>query len=125
MGANDRRPHDHYLERFESVEKPTRSEVHPWSASPAYFYFNYLAGIRSVQNDFEEVEIAPVFGKLNEIKGLLPTSKGNIEFELKRNKHKLSAEITIPKTIKGKVLWQGTMVELKPGKNKYTLKSSK
>jgi hypothetical protein len=113
------------LERFESVEKPTRSEVHPWSASPAYFYFNYLAGIRSVQNDFEEVEIAPAFGKLNEIKGLLPTSKGNIEFELKRNKHKLSAEITIPKTIKGKVLWQGTMVELKPGKNKYTLKSSK
>ena len=28
------------LERFESKEKPTRSEVHPWSASPAYFYFD-------------------------------------------------------------------------------------
>ncbi|MEH6512240.1 MAG: hypothetical protein V7734_03955 [Maribacter arcticus] len=33
------------LERIESHEKPTRSEVYPWSASPAYFYFNYLAGI--------------------------------------------------------------------------------
>lgn len=113
------------LERFESVEKPTRSEVHPWSASPAYFYFNYLAGIRSVQNNFEEVQIAPAFGKLNEIAGLLPTSKGNIEFKLKRNKHKLSAEITIPTTIKGNLIWHGTAIPLKKGKNTYTIKSRK
>lgn len=113
------------LERFESVEKPTRSEVHPWSASPAYFYFNYLAGIRSVQNDFEEMEIAPAFGKLNEITGLLPTSKGTIVFELKRNKHKLSAEITIPDTMKGNLNWQGTIIPLKKGKNTYTIKSRK
>ena len=113
------------LERFESVEKPTRSEVHPWSASPAYFYFNYLAGIRSVQNNFEEVQIAPAFGKLNEITGLLPTSKGNIEFKLKRNKHKLSAEITIPTTIKGNLIWHGTAIPLKKGKNTYTIKSRK
>ncbi|WP_167333126.1 alpha-L-rhamnosidase-related protein [Maribacter forsetii] len=113
------------LERFESVEKPTRSEVHPWSASPAYFYFNYLAGIRSVQNDFEEMEIAPALGKLNEIAGLLPTSKGTIEFELKRNKHKLSAEITIPDTMTGNLNWQGTVIPLKKGKNTYTIKSRK
>ncbi|WP_405412662.1 hypothetical protein [Maribacter sp. Asnod1-A12] len=113
------------LERFESVEKPTRSEVHPWSASPAYFYFNYLAGIRSVQNDFEEMEISPAFGKLNEIAGLLPTSKGTIVFELKRNKNKLSAEITIPDTMKGNLNWQGTVIPLKKGKNTYTIKSRK
>ncbi|MEP2239525.1 MAG: hypothetical protein ABJI22_14255 [Maribacter sp.] len=113
------------LERFESVEKPTRSEVHPWSASPAYFYFNYLAGIQSVQNDFEEVQISPAFGKLNEMAGLLPTSKGNIEFELKKNKNKLSAEITIPQTMKGNLNWQGTEIPLKKGKNTYTIKSRK
>tara|TARA_R110002051_G_scaffold4043_8_gene21471 strand:+ start:11641 stop:14046 length:2406 start_codon:yes stop_codon:yes gene_type:complete len=112
------------LERFESVEKPTRSEVHPWSASPAYFYFNYLAGIRSVQNDFEEVVINPAFGKLNEITGLLPTSKGNIEFKLNRNKNKLSAEITIPQTITGNLTWHGTAIPLKKGKNTYILKNT-
>ncbi|MBT2159865.1 alpha-L-rhamnosidase-related protein [Zobellia barbeyronii] len=110
------------LERFESKKKPTRSEVHPWSASPAYFYFNYLAGIESVKNNFEEVRIAPVFGKLQSMDGLLPTSKGNIVFDLKKSKTKLSAEITIPKEMKGELVWNGKHIPLKQGKNKYTLK---
>ena len=110
------------LERFESKKKPTRSEVHPWSASPAYFYFNYLAGIESVKNNFEEVRIAPVFGKLQSMDGLLPTSKGNIVFNLKKSKTKLSAEITIPKKMNGELVWNGKHIPLKQGKNKYTLK---
>jgi len=112
------------LERFESVEKPTRSEVHPWSASPAYFYFNYLAGILSVKNDFEEILIAPAFGKLNDIEGLLPTSKGNIEFHLVKTKNKLSADITLPTTMQGNLMWQGTKIPIKKGKNTYTIKNT-
>ncbi|MGS0526198.1 alpha-L-rhamnosidase-related protein [Zobellia nedashkovskayae] len=110
------------LERFESKKKQTRSEVHPWSASPAYFYFNYLAGIESVKNNFEEVRIAPVFGKLQSMDGLLPTTKGNIVFNLKKSKTKLSAEITIPEEMKGELVWNGKHIPLKQGKNKYTLK---
>ncbi|MEO9478468.1 MAG: hypothetical protein ABJO28_19820 [Maribacter dokdonensis] len=113
------------LERFESTEKPTRSEVHPWSASPAYFYFNYIAGIRSVKNDFEEVEIVPAFGELNEIKGLLPTSKGNIEFELEKNKETLSAVITIPSNMIGNLVWGGKNIALNKGKNHYTIQRDK
>jgi alpha-L-rhamnosidase len=111
------------LERFENIEKPTRSEVHPWSASPAYFYFNYLAGIQSVKNDFEEVRIAPAFGKLKTMVGLLPTSKGTIEFKLNRTKNKLSAEITLPNTMAGNLSWQGTEIPLKKGKNVYGIKN--
>ncbi len=111
------------LERFESIEKPTRSEVHPWSASPAYFYFNYLAGIQSVKNDFEEVRIAPAFGKLETMKGLLPTPKGNIEFQLKKIKNKLLAEITIPDNMAGILSWQGTEIPLIKGKNTYSIKN--
>lgn len=111
------------LERFESIEKPTRSEVHPWSASPAYFYFNYLAGIQSVKNDFEEVRIAPAFGKLKTMVGSLPTSKGTIEFKLNRTKNKLSAEITLPITMAGNLSWQGTEIPLKKGKNVYDIKN--
>jgi hypothetical protein len=111
------------LERFESIEKPTRSEVHPWSASPAYFYFNYLAGIQSVKNDFEEVRIAPAFGKLKTMEGLLPTSKGIIVFKLNRTKNKLSAEITLPDTMVGNLSWQGTEIPLNKGKNTYSIKN--
>ena len=111
------------LERFESIEKPTRSEVHPWSVSPAYFYFNYLAGIQSVKNNFEEIKITPVFGKLKTMEGLLPTPKGIIKFKLNRTKNKLLAEITIPETMVGIVSWQGTDIPLKKGKNTYSIKN--
>ncbi|WP_291965785.1 hypothetical protein [Maribacter sp.] len=113
------------LERFESAEKPTRSEVHPWSASPAYFYFNYLAGISSVKNNFEEIAIAPTFGKLNKMVGLLPTPKGNIEFDIRRNKNKLFAEIIISNTMTGNLIWQETKIPLKRGKNTYIIKNRK
>lgn len=110
------------LERFESKEKPTRSEVHPWSASPAYFYFNYLAGIESTKNDFEELSIAPVFGTLKFIDGLLPTSKGDIVFTLETSNSSLFAEITMPKNMKGQLVWKGKHIPLKKGKHKYTIR---
>lgn len=109
------------LERFESKEKPTRSEVHPWSASPAYFYFSYLAGIESVKNDFEEIRITPAFGKLHTMEGLLPTSRGDIIFVLKKSNTKLSAEITVPQKMKGQLSWNGKQITLKEGRHKYTL----
>lgn len=110
------------LERFESTEKPTRSEVHPWSASPAYFYFNYLAGITSKNNTYEEIRIEPAFGELNDIQGVMPTPQGNIAFRLKRKGKKLSADISIPKTIKGEIIWNEKIVVLTSGKNSYELK---
>ena len=110
------------LERFESKEKPTRSEVHPWSASPAYFYFDYLAGIQSTKNNFEEIRIAPSFGELKMIEGLLPTEKGNILFRLKKVDSKLLAEVTLPDGMKGEIFWRGNKLPLKAGKRKYVLK---
>lgn len=110
------------LERFESKEKPTRSEVHPWSASPAFFYFDYLAGIQSTKNNFEEVRIAPVFGVLNIMEGMLPTEKGAIVFKFEKLGKKLVAEIEISEQMKGELIWNGQIVPLKSGKQKYVLK---
>jgi len=109
------------LERFKSKEKPTRSEVHPWSASPAYFYFNYLAGIQSTKNNFEEVRIAPAFGLLQAMEGLLPTPKGNIIFSLRKSDTKLLAELMIPDAISGEILWNGNQISLKEEKHNYVL----
>ncbi|MBJ2173275.1 hypothetical protein JBL43_03450 [Aureibaculum sp. A20] len=110
------------LERFDSKEKRARSEVHPWSTSPAYFYFDYLAGIQSVKNNFEEIRIAPSFGELKTIEGLLPTAKGNIIFKLKKSGSKLFAEITIPDLIKGEIFWRGSKLSLITGKQVYVMK---
>jgi len=109
------------LERFESKEKPARSEVHPWSASPAYFYFNYLAGIQSTKNNFEEVRIAPAFGLLQSMEGLLPTPKGNIIFSLRKSDTKLLAELTIPDAISCEMICNGKQISLKEGKHNYVL----
>ncbi|MFC4095172.1 alpha-L-rhamnosidase-related protein [Euzebyella saccharophila] len=109
------------LERFESQEKPTRSEVHPWSASPAYFYFDFLAGIQSVKNNFEEIIIKPAFGELKIMEGELPTAKGSIGFRLKKSKNNLQAELNIPKEMKGNLVWNGTTVPLKPGLHIYKM----
>lgn len=109
------------LERYESAEKPTRSEVHPWSASPAYFYFNYLAGIESTKNNFEEVRIAPAFGILNDIEGLYPTGKGSIVFRLQRTGNKLVAEITLPSEMTGELVWMNRTILLEGGKHQYEI----
>ena len=70
------------LERMESPEKPTRSEVHPWSASPLWYFFTYLAGINPKKYSYEEIEINPAFGKLNKIQGEMGTPVGSIIFNL-------------------------------------------
>mgnify|MGYP000468377063 CR=1 FL=1 len=108
-------------ERFESVERPSRSEVHPWSASPAYFYFNYLAGIQSTKNSFEEIVVKPVFGELSKMEGFLPTPHGNILFNLQKQDNKLDAQLTIPETMKGEIVWLDKSVPLKSGKHSYSL----
>ncbi len=110
------------LERFESTTKPTRSEAHPWSASPAYFYLTYLAGIQSKKNSFEEIRIAPVFGKLNTMKGSMSTPRGNIHFDLTKKGNILLAEIEIPEECKGEIVWNDSIRPLRPGKQQLELK---
>lgn len=109
------------LERFESEKRPTRSEVHPWSASPAYFYFNYLAGISSMENNYKMVKVEPRFGVLKNIKGVLPTQQGNIEFHLRKNTKEVWAEICLPKGTSGVFEWQGKSHALFSGTNLIVL----
>lgn len=109
------------LERFESKEKPTRSEVHPWSASPALFYFNYLAGIESVKSNFEEIKVAPVFGELQFMEGLLPTSRGDIIFKMEKVNQTLKASLHIPDSMTGVLIWDGQSISLKQGQHQYVL----
>ncbi|MEL7159484.1 MAG: hypothetical protein AAFN92_01895, partial [Bacteroidota bacterium] len=58
------------VERFEG-SKATRSEAHPWGASPVLFAFQNLAGI-DLDRKTETIVMAPRFGHLREMRGFCP-----------------------------------------------------
>ncbi|WP_421794986.1 alpha-L-rhamnosidase N-terminal domain-containing protein [Haliscomenobacter sp.] len=110
------------LERFESGKKPTRSECHPWSTAPAYFYYKTIAGIEPTGLGFSKLKIAPNLGMLQQVSGLYPTLLGDIRFELKRQgKTGIEAELDLPPGISGQFIWAGKMIPLKTGKQQIIL----
>ncbi|MDX2070525.1 MAG: alpha-L-rhamnosidase N-terminal domain-containing protein [Haliscomenobacter sp.] len=110
------------LERFESGKKATRSECHPWSTAPAYFYFKTIAGIEPTGLGFSTIKIAPKLGKNNKVEGLYPTPFGEINFKISRQSGGgVQAELNIPSQIKGQFIWAGKTVPLKPGPQQINL----
>lgn len=110
------------LERFESGKKPTRSECHPWSTAPAYFYFKTIAGIEPVGLGFSTIKIAPTLGKNNRVEGRYPTPLGEISFKISRKSTSgVQAELNIPPQVKGQFIWAGKSIPLQPGPQQINL----
>lgn len=107
------------LERFESVTRPTRSEVHPWSSSPAYFYLTYLAGITSAENNYKRIHVKPRFGILTRMEGQMPTPQGDIHFYFNKGEQVLSVKIQLPPGSQGGIEWQNEIYELTEGENNF------
>ncbi len=100
------------------IEQHPRSEIHPWTAHPVYFYFSIVAGIKPTSAGFKTVEIAPNLGELKSLKTTYPTINGNISLELNLDKKgKLSGQVTLPKGTTGEFKWLGNTIELKSGTN--------
>lgn len=102
-------------------EENQRSECHPWSTSPNYFFFRTICGIQPTSPGHKTVEIAPSFGKLTQIKAVYPHYLGNIELDLKRNGTKMEGSVTVPEEIKARFTWGGQIINLKPGKQMLML----
>ena len=99
-------------------EENQRSECHPWSTAPDYFFFRTVCGIKPTSAGHKTVEIAPSFGELTHIKAVYPHHSGNIELNLTRNGHKVDGTITIPDGMKATFIWGNIKKELKSG-NQY------
>ncbi|MBW6534932.1 MAG: hypothetical protein K0B11_07985 [Mariniphaga sp.] len=99
-------------------EENQRSECHPWSSSPNYYFFRTVCGITPLEVGHRKVEIAPNFGELDRIHAVYPHHLGNIEFEIRKNGSNIEGEITIPEKIDATLVWQGKKFNLKTGKNK-------
>ncbi len=103
-------------------EENQRSECHPWSAAPNYFFFRTVCGIKSLSPGHKKVEIAPAFGKLTKIIAVYPHYKGNVELDLIRLGNGLSGSVTIPDGMEATFVWLGKKTVLKAGKQFITIK---
>ncbi|HAM09518.1 MAG: hypothetical protein A2X04_11245 [Bacteroidetes bacterium GWF2_41_9] len=102
-------------------EENQRSECHPWSSSPNYFFFRTVCGIRPVTPGHREIEIAPSFGNLSRINAIYPHHLGNIEFNLTKKGTGVVGEIALPSDMKGDFIWGSEKLSLKAGKQKINL----
>jgi len=102
-------------------EENQRSECHPWSTVPDYFFFRTVCGINPTSAGHKTVEIAPAFGELTHIKAVYPHHLGNIELDLQLIGIKVEGIVTVPKEIEATFVWGKQSVKLKSGKQTIQL----
>jgi alpha-L-rhamnosidase len=102
-------------------EENQRSECHPWSTAPNYFFFRTVCGIKPTSAGHKTVEIAPAFGELTQIKAVYPHHLGNIELNLKRTNSKVEGEVMIPEGMQSTFVWGTHKINLKAGKQTIRL----
>lgn len=102
-------------------EENQRSECHPWSSSPNYFFFRMLCGIKPISPGHRAVEIEPSFGDLYMIDAVYPHHLGNISMYLTREGSKIRGTIVVPRGMKAMFRWGKNEVSLKQGANKISL----
>lgn len=103
----------------ETIAAVPRSDCHPWSTNPPVHYFRTICGIEAVEPGYAKVRIQPALGKLKWVKASLPTPRGAIEVDLKREGQTgISGTVTLPKGVTGKFVWHGKEEQLEPGTEK-------
>ena len=127
---------DHYLELLgpwkqmlslglttwaESPE-PTRSDSHAWSAHPNYHFLTIVAGIRAKDTGFKTVRIEPHLGALDHVTAAMPTPKGVVTVEYTHVGSTVEAEIGLPPSVSGELIWKGHRLTLREGKQKLMLR---
>lgn len=107
------------LTTFAEKPEPTRSDCHAWSASPLYFFLSAMAGIKPAEPGFKSVVIAPEPGALKGFNAVVPHPNGMISvhaLKLDTPAHS-DFSITLPETINGTFVWNGTVYNLTAGQN--------
>jgi hypothetical protein len=85
----------------------TRSDCHPWAASPAYEFLSTIAGIEPASPGFKTVRIEPSLGTLQHVHAVMPHPLGPIEVWLDRTGDGLHARVYLPQGLTGVFVWNG------------------
>jgi hypothetical protein len=76
---------------------PTTSRCHAWSASPLYHLSQQVLGVMPVDIGWKQVRIAPLAGKLEFAKGIVPSPHGLIRVEWeKAGDDQLAVRVDLP-----------------------------
>jgi hypothetical protein len=115
---------DHHLHTFSEWVKDPRSDCHAWSAYPAYFFLNTIAGIGPATPGFTAVRIEPHPGRLTKISARMPHPDGLITTDYQKGRDGFwSIRIGLPATINGTLIWKGATYPLHgQGLNQFSLK---
>ena len=76
---------------------------HAWSGGPLTLLSMYAAGIRPVKPGYEEFEVIPQMGGLTFVKCTVPSVKGPIELDIKKDDKMFRLNIKSPAGTKGVV----------------------
>jgi hypothetical protein len=96
-------------------EENQRSECHPWSTIPLYFFYRTVCGINALSPGHKVVEISPSFGSLSTLNATYPHYLGNIVLNLKSNGEHLLGDLNIPKGMMATLVWKNKRIKLKSG----------
>lgn len=102
-------------------EKDQRSECHPWSTVPNYFFFRITCGIKTLTPGFSNLVIEPNPGQLSRIEAIYPHPKGELKMNLKFSNKQVEGSITLPDNIQVTFKWQKKSIPLHLGINKIQL----
>ncbi len=103
-------------------EENQRSECHPWSSSPNYYFFRTVCGIKPSAPGHREVVIAPHPGNLKSVRAVYPHHLGDISLTLRKTGKGTEAEIIVPEEIKATFKWGNRKIALKSGKQNLIFK---
>jgi len=102
--------------------EPSRSDCHAWGCSPNIEFFRTVLGVDSDAPGFSSVKITPHLGELKMAEGKIPHPKGVMEVKYSTTKKGTIAEISLPKDLKGKLLWKGKAYSLEGGEQVIELR---
>ena len=101
--------------------EPTRSDSHAWSSHPNFDLLAIVAGIRPKAAGFESIIIEPHLGSLTQVNAAMPSPKGMVEVQYRREANGVRAEITLPAGMSGELVWKGHETIVREGTQTLTL----
>ncbi len=104
------------------TQDPSRSDCHAWGASPNFELYRTVLGIDAAAPGFARVRLRPSLGTLKTVAGSIPHPKGELSASFAVGAGgAVKAEVSLPPTIDGELLWRGRRHPLRPGANRLTL----
>jgi alpha-L-rhamnosidase len=101
-------------EAWDTKFKPNQDWNHAWGAAPANIIPRYVLGVRPAAAGFAQAVIAPQVGRLNRVKGVVPTVRGSVRVEVDG----AILKVGIPEGMTARVTW-GQSREVKSGEHVF------